>query len=94
MRRCLTCNGFIPRGQRCSTCGTRQARGYGREWELLSRSVVASHPYCSSCGHRGSRDNPLTCDHVVPKAAGGTDDPTNLCVLCRECNSAKGSRLI
>jgi 5-methylcytosine-specific restriction protein A len=31
----------------------------------------------------------LTADHIVPKAAGGTDQPGNIQVLCRPCNSRK-----
>ncbi|HWU23253.1 MAG TPA: HNH endonuclease [Nocardioides sp.] len=34
----------------------------------------------------------LTADHVVPKARGGSDDPENIQVLCRGCNSRKHSR--
>ena len=31
-------------------------------------------------------------DHVVPKACGGTDDPSNLQGSCRKCHSAKTAR--
>ena len=30
-------------------------------------------------------------DHVVPQAAGGTDDLSNLVLACGSCNSRKGS---
>lgn len=33
---------------------------------------------------------PLTIEHLIPKAAGGTDDPQNLWLSCRLCNEAKG----
>lgn len=42
---------------------------------------------CRRCG--GWTD--LTADHVIPVAAGGTDDLDNLQTLCRPCNSRKGS---
>jgi hypothetical protein len=29
-------------------------------------------------------------DHIVPLAVGGTNDPTNFQILCRECNLSKG----
>ena len=32
-------------------------------------------------------------DHVVPRARGGGDEPTNLRLAHRRCNSARGSRL-
>jgi len=31
----------------------------------------------------------LQCDHIEPRAAGGTDDPWNLRVLCGRCNKLK-----
>ena len=32
-------------------------------------------------------------EHIIPRQHGGTDDPENLCLACRECNSAKGTNL-
>ncbi|WP_313933932.1 MULTISPECIES: HNH endonuclease signature motif containing protein [Nostocaceae] len=32
----------------------------------------------------------LEIEHIVPKAAGGTDDEENLWLACRLCNSYKG----
>lgn len=34
----------------------------------------------------------LTCDHLTPKALGGTDDPANLGTMCAKCNSKKGKK--
>ncbi|WP_370384812.1 HNH endonuclease [Catenulispora sp. GAS73] len=31
----------------------------------------------------------LTVDHIIPRAAGGSDERGNLQVLCRVCNSTK-----
>ena len=36
--------------------------------------------------------NKLTIDHIRPRSRGGTDDPSNLQVLCRKCNSSKKDR--
>lgn len=36
----------------------------------------------------------LAYDHIVPLAVGGTNDPTNFQLLCRECNSSKSRRTI
>jgi 5-methylcytosine-specific restriction endonuclease McrA len=44
---------------------------------------------CRHCG--GTHE--LTVDHVIPKALGGTNSRTNLQLLCRECNQAKGATL-
>jgi len=29
------------------------------------------------------------CDHIIPIAAGGTNDPTNLQILCADCHRTK-----
>jgi 5-methylcytosine-specific restriction endonuclease McrA len=41
---------------------------------------------CVRCGCK----NGLTIDHIIPKAAGGTDGIENLQTLCEDCNQAKG----
>lgn len=45
---------------------------------------------CRYCGAQAP-DVPLTVDHVIPRALGGSDDPTNLVTACRDCNGGKGS---
>lgn len=47
------------------------------------------HFTCQYCG-RKTPDVVLELDHIVPKAEGGTDDPTNLITSCFECNRGKG----
>ncbi len=32
-------------------------------------------------------------EHIIPRQHGGSDDAENLCLACRECNSAKGTNL-
>lgn len=53
---------------------------------VLSRDGFA----CRYCG----RKPPLVAldvDHVIPRAAGGSDDPSNLAASCEDCNSGKGA---
>ena len=67
------------------------ARGYTRRWQAIARTF-----YGQPCHYKfpgvctGIAD---TCDHVIPKARGGTDDLANLVPACRACNSAKRDRL-
>jgi 5-methylcytosine-specific restriction endonuclease McrA len=45
--------------------------------------------YCLKCGE----SKPLTADHVVPVALGGTSDISNIQPLCKSCNSSKGATI-
>jgi hypothetical protein len=44
---------------------------------------------CLRCGVTG----PLEIDHVIPKASGGPDVFSNLQLLCKPCNQAKGNTI-
>lgn len=48
---------------------------------------------CAYCG-RTPPEVLLECDHVVPKAAGGSDEMHNLITACATCNSGKAARLL
>lgn len=48
---------------------------------------------CSYCG-RTPPEVLLECDHIVPRAAGGTDDMANLTTACATCNRGKAARLL
>lgn len=47
---------------------------------------IPSSGTCHICGQPGAD----TKDHVIPLAAGGTNDPTNIRPAHRSCNSKKG----
>ena len=55
-------------------------------YEILRRDNHA----CRYCGATAP-DVPLTVDHVVPVALGGSDDAGNLVTACRDCNSGKAA---
>jgi hypothetical protein len=55
-------------------------------YEILRRDNHA----CRYCGATAP-ETPLTVDHVIPTALGGTDEPTNLVAACGPCNSGKSA---
>ena len=46
------------------------------------------------CVYCGRTNVPLNVDHVVPKAAGGSNRLSNLVLACVSCNQKKGSRTL
>jgi 5-methylcytosine-specific restriction protein A len=57
----------------------------------LRESVLRENPRCVRCGVTAD-ESVLHVDHILPLAKGGSNDPGNLQVLCRECNLGKGSK--
>lgn len=45
---------------------------------------------CAACGVRADEGARLHIDHIVPVAAGGSNDRANLQLLCADCNIGKG----
>ena len=45
---------------------------------------------CKSC----YRQDNLTIDHIIPTSKGGTNEESNLQVLCERCNKKKGNNII
>ena len=70
--------------------GKTAARGDDAAWRHVVAIAIRAHPYCTDCGHTGSKDNPLTGDHIVPRADGGPKTLSNIAVRCRRCNSSRG----
>ena len=68
--------------------GTKQQRGYGGEWERISRLKRQQQPVCEVCCAAAADD----VDHVVP--FDGINDPlrtewNNLQSICRACHNRK-----
>lgn len=45
-----------------------------------------------TCAYCGAKDVPLQVEHIHPKANGGTNRVSNLCLACEKCNLAKGKQ--
>lgn len=70
--------------------GNSDQRGYGHAWRKLRKTILHRDGYlCVSC-KRSDRYVPATdVDHIINKAKGGSDDPSNLQSLCRKCHMTK-----
>ncbi len=44
------------------------------------------------CAYCGKSDIPLQVEHIQPRAKGGTNRISNLCLACEKCNTAKGTQ--
>lgn len=56
----------------------------------LRREMINEHPYCEMCGELNTEL--LVVDHIVPISKGGTNDRSNLQILCGLCNDQKGEK--
>jgi len=72
-----------------------QGRG-GRPWRRKRDAVLQRDGYLCQCEQcqEGSRLPKVAneVDHIVPLSQGGTDDPSNLRAINRECHRAKTAR--
>jgi 5-methylcytosine-specific restriction endonuclease McrA len=44
------------------------------------------------CAYCGVKDTPLQMEHIEPRAKGGSNRVSNLCLACEGCNRAKGTQ--
>jgi 5-methylcytosine-specific restriction endonuclease McrA len=63
--------------------------GSTSQWRRIREQIIKRDGCCQMCG----TEDRLTVDHIVPRIHGGDDNPSNLQVLCSQCNSSKGGRL-
>lgn len=70
---------------------SRHARGYGSEWDRIRKVILARDHYicqCPDCKGGELRVRVANqVDHILPKANGGTDDPSNLRAVNFECHA-------
>lgn len=87
LRPCLTCGNLSTNGSYCPIHQPRTGRGSTRQWRNIRLAVLQRDHYrCQQCGRPANH-----VDHVIPKARGGTDHPSNLQALCASCNLEKGA---
>jgi 5-methylcytosine-specific restriction endonuclease McrA len=57
-------------------------------FEILKRDDYR----CQMCGVTAKDGATLEIDHIHPVSKGGTNEPDNLQVLCRDCNAGKSDQ--
>ncbi|MEA1997333.1 MAG: HNH endonuclease [Gemmatimonadota bacterium] len=57
---------------------------------LNRRNILRRDNY--RCQYCGTKREPLTTDHIIPRSQGGSDTWENLVTACVRCNNKKGSR--
>src|SRR5438105_14644051 len=45
-----------------------------------------------ACAYCSKTDTPLQLEHIHPRANGGSNRVSNLCLACEKCNKAKGTK--
>ena len=69
---------------------SRHSRGYGASWDRLRKTILARDLHlCQPCLATGRPTPAVAVDHIIPKAAGGDDNPANLQAICGACHDAK-----
>lgn len=58
----------------------------------MRAEVLAEEPFCRMCLAEGKRVKADEVDHIVPLAAGGSEDRANRQALCKPHHEAKSLR--
>lgn len=69
--------------------GIEYQQGELAGYEVREYLLEKWHRTCAYCG---AKDVPLQVEHIHPKANGGTNRVSNLCLACEKCNQAKGKQ--
>ncbi|GCE09036.1 hypothetical protein KDAU_63650 [Dictyobacter aurantiacus] len=69
--------------------GVEYQQGTLAGYEVREYLLEKWNHHCSYCG---KTDVPLHVEHIRPRAHGGTNRVSNLCLACEKCNTAKGTK--
>lgn len=69
--------------------GAEYQQGQLQGYEVREYLLEKWNRKCSYCD---IKDVPLQIEHIVPKAKGGTNRISNLCLACEKCNLKKGTQ--
>ncbi len=59
----------------------------------MRRKLEAMGQLICPCGVTFTKETPATIDHIIPVSKGGTNQVSNLQLLCYKCNFKKDDKL-
>jgi len=65
-----------------------------REHDALRAQVLSEETTCYWCGGIGTEEDPLTLEHITPRARGGRSTRDNAAAAHRSCNSSHGTAVV
>jgi len=68
------------------------AEGSHTREDLKLIKQLANYECMAGCDKEINKSNPLCVDHINPLVDGGRNDIFNLQILCKSCNSSKGTK--
>jgi 5-methylcytosine-specific restriction protein A len=74
--------------------GSDTERGYGWQWRKLRLTILERdrHLCMNHLNNLGKFVPATEVDHIVNRAAGGSDEPSNLISTCSDCHRVKTER--
>jgi 5-methylcytosine-specific restriction endonuclease McrA len=82
------------KGMAIASVNNNRARKLGLTGTVTRDEWLAvCEKYDNKCAHCGTKDAPLTMDHIQPLSKGGNHTVDNIQPLCKSCNSRKGNRV-
>lgn len=79
--------GILPTGERFPVIRTGEREPI--PYQVRAAVWLRDRGICQRCQYRNPK--PWELDHIVPWSAGGSDDSTNLRVLCEPCNQKRSN---
>jgi len=69
----------------------KELQGGKIQWSTAIREYIKEHEIPDQCIYCGNKEN-LTLEHILPRSRGGLDIIDNAIMVCKTCNSSKGSK--
>ena len=89
--RCPECAKAYDRARETGSGAAPANGGTGNGGGSYENTCFVRLPSALLCHHTGTKDNPLSVDHITPRSEGGTDQLSNLRVLCLRCNQSRNT---